>query len=349
MSRSKNDNDTLPWIEKYRPENIESIYVDKQIKNQIKKMIYEKNCPNLILEGSPGVGKTSTIKCTSREIYGNYYKYMVLEMNASDDRGIKIQDTIENFRKTYVHIKDEDINKVAKFKMVILDEADNMTDKAKHIISSFIKKNYNDIRFVFTCNTKVNIISAIQSGCHIIKYPPLSDDIILKQLTNICELEGLIKSKKNNKKIKKGLTAITKISNGDMRHAINILQLTHNRFKSITEDNVYEIYDRPHPQKSKDIIMLCYNNDLSSALQKIIEMRKSGYSGTDIALGLTMALRLDICDIPENIKIDFWKCISYSLYNISKGLDASLLQISACIADMCKITLNKENQKVSCR
>jgi hypothetical protein len=78
-------------------------------------------------------------------------------------------------------------------------------------------------------------------------------------------------------------------------------------------------------------------------------MRKSGYSGTDIALGLTMALRLDIYDIPENIKIDFWKCISYSLYNISKGLDASLLQISACIADMCKITLNKENQNVSCR
>ena len=72
------------------------------------------------------------------------------------------------------------------------------------------------------------------------------------------------------------------------------------------------------------------------ALQKIINMREQGYSGTDIALGLMFALKLDICnDIPNHIKIEFMKNISYALYNISKGLDSSLLQISACIADMC--------------
>lgn len=345
MSLKKDLIDNLPWIEKHRPRKIDNISIDFQIKKQIKKMIFSKDCPNLILEGPPGVGKTSTIKCAAREIYGKYYKYMVLEMNASDDRGIRIQDTIENFRKAYVVIDDHDKYKIAKFKMVILDEADNMTDKAKYIISGFLKNNVNDVRFVFTCNTKVNIISAIQSGCHIIKYPSLTNNIIKKRLTEICAIEGIIypnMEKKILKRTKKGINAISQITNGDMRHAINILQLTYNRFGLISEHNVYSIHDKPHPEKSRDIIDCCYKNNLPDALNKVVNMRNMGYSGSDIAMGLTLSLRLDICShIPEDIKIEFWKCISYSLYNISKGLDSSLLQISACIADMCDIATKK--------
>ena len=123
----------LPWIEKHRPGKINNVKIDSQIKKQIKKMIENKDCPNMILEGPPGVGKTSTIRCIAREMYGKYYKDMVLEMNASDERGIKIQESIENFRRAFVNVQEDD--NVPTFRMVILDEADNMTDKAKHIIS----------------------------------------------------------------------------------------------------------------------------------------------------------------------------------------------------------------------
>ena len=331
---------SLPWIEKHRPSKIHSVKIDKQIKNQVEKMIDNKDLPNLILEGPPGVGKTSTIKCIARAIYGRYYKDMVLEMNASDDRGIKIQDSIENFRKAFVHIADEDKDTVPVFKMVILDEADNMTDKAKHIISGFIGNCVNDLRFAFTCNAKDNIISAIQSGCHIVKYPPLKDDIVKARLREICVLEKVITDdmkKSHIKSIEGGIDAIAQITNGDMRFSINILQLTHNRFNDISASKVYEIHDKPHPEKSKEIIKYCIAEDLGKAIEKILDMRRRGYSGTDIALGLRFALRLDICsDIPEVIKIEFWKCISYSSYNISKGLDASVLQIASCVADMCK-------------
>src|SRR5439155_1629010 len=197
----------------------------ERIKKQIAMMIVHKDLPNIILEGPPGVGKTSTIKCVARAIYGRYYNDMVLEMNASDDRGIKIQETIENFRRAFVHINDDDKDNVPLFKMVILDEADNMTDKAKHIISGFIKNCVDDLRFAFTCNAKDNIIPSIQSGCHIIKYPPLSDEIIMNRLREICTFEGIITESTKKTKIKsieKGIHAITQITNGDMRFAINI-------------------------------------------------------------------------------------------------------------------------------
>lgn len=344
---AKNDKSTLPWIEKHRPGKIGNIKIDEQIKIQVEKMIKRRDVPNIILEGPPGVGKTSTIKCIARDIYGRYYKDMVLEMNASDDRGIKIQEPIESFRKAFVHINEEDKIKIPRFKMVILDEADNMTDKAKHIISGFIKNCVSDLRFAFTCNSKDNIISSIQSGCHIIKYPPLNDKIIKARLQEICMIEGIITDEINKKELKDingGIDAITQITNGDMRFAINILQLTYNRFNEIRADYVYIIQDKPHPQKSKDIIMCCINGDLGQAIKNVSDMRLSGYSGTDIALGLRLALRLDLCsDIPEPIKIEFWKCISYASYNISKGLDSSPLQISACIADMYKKAHSMQN------
>jgi replication factor C subunit 2/4 len=331
---------SLPWIEKYRPSKMKNVKADEQIRIQVEKMISCKDIPNIILEGPPGVGKTSTIKCIAREIYGKYYVDMVLEMNASDDRGIKIQDSIENFRRSYVHIDKNDKKSTPVFKMVILDEADNMTDKAKHIISGFIKNCVNDLRFAFTCNTKNNIIPSIQSGCHIIKYPPLNDQIVRTRLFEICECENIVTEKTSNKEkktIMNGLEAIAQITNGDMRSAINTMQLTYNRFGSLTLDNVYKINDKPHPEKSRNIIDMCCDNNLAKAIELVIELRKKGFSGTDITMGLRLALRIDICaHIPEQLKIDFWRCISYSSYNISKGLDASILQIVACVADMCK-------------
>lgn len=336
----KKELDNLPWIEKHRPYRFENVKVDDQIKTEVQRMISNKDLPNIIMEGPPGVGKTSTIKCIAREIYKKYYNNMVLEMNASDDRGISIQDSIENFRKAYVHIDEQDKTIIPKFKMVILDEADNMTDKAKHIISSFVKNAINDLRFAFTCNIKDNISTSIQSGCHIVKYPPLADNIIKDRILEICKIEGIINKNTDEqhlKQITKGIHAITQITNGDLRTAINKLQLTYNRYNDISDDMVFKINDKPHPQKSKEIIVCCLNQNLGEAMKKVLDMRQKGYSGTDICLGLHLALRIDICnDIPEIVKIEMWKCIGYSSYNISKGLDSSVLQISACISDMYK-------------
>jgi replication factor C subunit 2/4 len=350
MSNNDKQTNTLPWIEKHRTMKLNDIKINKYIKNQLDMMIKKYDMPNIILEGPSGVGKTSTIICIARELYKKYYKYMVLEMNASDNRGIEIFTIIDNFRKLFVNIEEQDKKHVPQFKMIILDEADNMTEKAENIISSFIK-NYSDkIRFAFTCNSKENIISSIQSNCYIIKYPPLEDKIIVSRLQEICLIENIITKTTNKKNIKAtidGLNCIATITNGDMRRAINVLQITYCRFGIINVENVYNVQDIPQPEQLKYIIVNCINGDISSALKKVIEIRHSGYSGTDIIIGLRNILRIDICsDIDEKTKMEISKCIHHAYNNIAHGLDSSVLQITACIADIYKNTYIKQLSSV---
>ena len=83
-------NDTIPWIEKYRPKNIKEIVYHDEIRNTLVKLINNNKFPHTIFFGPPGTGKTSTILACAREIYGESFKSMVLELNGSDDRGIKV-------------------------------------------------------------------------------------------------------------------------------------------------------------------------------------------------------------------------------------------------------------------
>jgi len=346
--------DSLPWIEKYRPYDIKQLSLSEYTRERIANMISKKNIQNIILKGPPGVGKTSTVRCLARELYGSYYEHMVMELNASDDRGISIKDAIENFRRSYVHIRDEDKELKGICKLVILDEADNMTDKAKYIITTFLENNSDEIRFAFTCNTKNNILPSIQSRCLMLNYQKIPNKIIYQRLYGICRVEKIITPNMDQsilKKIESGLNAISEITDGDLRNAINMLQLTYNRFGAISRADVYEIYDKPRPELSREIISACIRNDMGTALQKAIDMKLNGYSGMDIALGMILALKMTICDdIPEHQRIGFMKTISYTMYCISKGVD-TVLEMSACISELCMIaqknsTVDVQNKKI---
>lgn len=327
--------DDLPWVEKYRPTTLGSLVLSEQILIRVNKMIEQKELQNIILEGPPGVGKTSTIKCIATKLYGPYVRDMVLELNAADDRGIKIYDAIENFMRSYIHIKDEDKHKYAEHKLVILDEVDNMTNKAKYIVSKFIENKASRVRFALTCNIKSNILPSIQSKCVSISYPKLSPEFIYKKLVAISRRENIF-SKSSNENNLHGMRTISMISDGDLRTAINMLQLTYNRFKEISEQHVYEIYDKPRPAYAIEIIRECCNDDVCGAMKKIMDMKQSGYSGMDIMLGLIVALKMPNCnEISEKNKISLMKVVSHTLYNISKGIDTQL-QLVACCADMCE-------------
>lgn len=311
-----------PWIEKYRPVKVNDLVLDEVVHKKIKKIVNDRIMPNMIITGVPGVGKTTTILCIARNLLGKYFKEGVLELNASDERGIKtVQESIEYFCKK--KLKTDETK--SQHKLILLDEADNMTLKAQQYIYNLMDTHINSTRFAFTCNDSTKIIEAIQSRCTILKYVRLSNEQMIHRLKIICEKENVPYEVQ-------GLDAIIAISQGDLRKAINCLQLTFNGYTNINVENVYKLCDKPPAVVLKNIFIACKNKDVRSAFRLVSELTEKGYSSSDISYSMVSALKdLDIFD--EKVKIRYMKEINNACLIIGKGVNTSL-QLNGCIASL---------------
>ena len=252
------NNDTLPWVEKYRPKTLNEIYGNDIIKNALIQYLKLKQLPHLLLYGQSGTGKTSIINAYAREAYKDYYSFMVLQINASEERGIEI---IRNKVKNFVTTKS--IYKEQPFKLVILDEADSMTFSAQSMLRRIIEDFTENARFCLICNRIKNIDPAIQSRCINFKFATLDKTIITEKLNLIC--------KKNNIKITvDGIEFINKISKGDMRKAINNLQSLAMSYSLINAENVSQFFGYPTQNNIDYIYDITQKNKLEIA-HKIIK------------------------------------------------------------------------------
>jgi replication factor C subunit 2/4 len=319
-----------PWIEKYRPSKLEDIILDENTQKRVKKIIEDREMTNIILPGVPGIGKTTTIKCIATALYGKYANIAVLELNASDDRGIKsVQEKIVTFCKKRMDLNDKDNcldnKKYAEHKLIFLDEADNMTNKAQRLINNLMEKYHKTTRFAFTCNSSSDIIEGIQSRCIILRFHRLRKEQIVERLTKICELENLNIRKKS-------LDTLAEISDGDLRCAINNLQLVNRSYSKINIENIYKICSKPQPEILKTIVDSCIKKDFINAKNIVFNLKKIGYSESDIILGLIQLLKTNDT-IKEDIRIKYMDKICYCAYLISKGL-ATDIQLIACISSL---------------
>jgi replication factor C subunit 2/4 len=323
--------DTTPWVEKYRPIELIDLVVEKNTLNKIKKIIDDRNMPNIIFTGVPGIGKTTTVQCIALKLLGDYYSQAVLELNASDDRGIKnVQESIIYFCKKQLDIISDKNNRYANHKIVLLDEADNMTKKAQQLINTLMEQYHDTTRFAFTCNNSSDIIEAIQSRCIIFRYKRLSNEQIKNRLLYVCEKEGITYHGD-------GLDAIVTTSQGDMRQALNNLQVTYNGYTTITASNVYKLCDKPHPLTIKNLFIACSKKDVKSALKYLNELRNNGYSSSDISLSMINTLKsLQIDEIDEKNKISFMNEIAKTCLIINKGVNTPL-QLTGCVTSMCTL------------
>ena len=315
-----------PWIEKYRPTKVDDLVLDSGTHNKIKKFIQDKIMPNIIITGVPGIGKTTTILCIAKNLLGKFFKEGVLELNASDERGVKIvQESIEYFCKKKMDIDDE----FSKHKLILLDEADNMTKKAQQAINNLMEQYHGTTRFAFTCNNSSEIIEAIQSRCIIFRYCRLSNEQIINRLKIICQLEHV-------QYTEEGLQAIATTAQGDLRQAINNLQLTFNGYITVIPDNVYRLCDKPHPLIIQSIFISCSKKDIKVALGYLIDLGNKGYSSSDISLSMLNTLKnINPNIIDEHTKIKYMEEISKACLVISKGMNTPL-QLTGCIAALCK-------------
>eukprot|EP01083_Nonionella_stella_P010329 29434_1 len=279
------------WVEKYRPSELKTIISHTSIINTISKLVSARKLPHLLLYGPPGTGKTTTILASARELNGKAWKSMTLELNASDERGINIiRDRIKTFASTKQIFSNG-------FKLIILDEADAMTSSAQFALRRVIEKYTKNTRFCLICNYVNKIIPALQSRCTKFRFAPLKDNDITGRLRHIADEESV-------ELTEDGMKSILRLSNGDMRRCLNILQSAHTSHATVDEKAVYETTGCPKPKQIEHITNCLLNQDFAGSFKEIYElMIENGLALTDIITGiyqLVIRMKLDsviLCQI----------------------------------------------------
>ncbi|KAI2603705.1 DNA replication factor C-like protein [Hypoxylon sp. NC1633] len=313
-------------VEKYRPVFLDDVVGNTETIERLKIIAKDGNMPHVIISGMPGIGKTTSVLCLARQLLGDAYKEAVLELNASDERGIDVvRNRIKGFAQKKVTLPP------GRHKIIILDEADSMTSGAQQALRRTMEIYSNTTRFAFACNQSNKIIEPLQSRCAILRYGRLTDAQVVKRLLQIIEAEKVQYSDD-------GLAALVFSAEGDMRQAINNLQSTHAGFDFVSGDNVFKVVDSPHPIKVQAMLKACYEGNVDSALDTLRELWDLGYSSHDI-ISTMFKVTKTIPTLSEHSKLEFIREIGFTHMKILEGVQ-TLLQLSGCVARLCKINMD---------
>lgn len=311
----------LPWVEKYRPHLLKDIVGNEETVERLQQIAQDGNMPHMIISGLPGIGKTTSIHCLAHEMLGDSYSQAVLELNASDDRGIDVvRNTIKHFAQKKCHLP------AGRHKIIILDEADSMTAGAQQALRRTMELYSNSTRFAFACNQSNKIIEPLQSRCAILRYSKLSDEQVLKRLLEIIKAE-------NVEYTNDGLEAIIFTAEGDMRQAINNLQSTVAGHGLVNGDNVFKIVDSPHPLIVKKMLLAETLDESVDCLRD--ELWDKGYSAVDI---VTTCFRVtkNLFQVKEPVRLEMIKEIGITHMRILEGV-STYLQLASMLAKIHKL------------
>jgi replication factor C small subunit len=308
------------WVEKYRPQKISELVNQKEIVGSINSMLKNQSeLPHLLFSGSAGIGKTTAALCLSREILGEHWRNYTLELNASDERGINmVRERVKKFSR-FAGLDTE-----IPFKIIILDEADEMTSDAQTALRRIIEDTAKICRFILIANNLSKIIAPIQSRCVVFKFSKISAKETLSQLKSISKKEKVSADEK-------GLNAICDYTDGDLRHAINILQASASS-GSVTESAVKSIVGLTKTKDVQDVLKLALDGKISNARDKMIELIKVyGMSESDFLKYINQA----VFNSKSNNLEGMLETIAKYDYRVLVGANPEI-QLSALLAELAK-------------
>ncbi|CCD22551.1 replication factor C subunit 2 NDAI_0A03940 [Naumovozyma dairenensis CBS 421] len=274
-----------PWVEKYRPKQLDDITAQGHAVSVLKKTLQSANLPHMLFYGPPGTGKTSTILALAKELYGpELMKSRILELNASDERGISIvREKVKNFaRLTVSKPSKNDLENYPcpPYKIIILDEADSMTADAQSALRRTMETYSGVTRFCLICNYVTRIIDPLASRCSKFRFKPLDATNSIGRLEYVAREESV----QYDDDVMK---CILDISEGDLRRAITLLQSASKRIlytgeKQVTSASVKELAGVIPDDVFQVVIDKVSKNDVNETIEYVNEFIKSGWSAASV-------------------------------------------------------------------
>lgn len=278
---------TLPFAERFRPKVLDDVLSHESVISTLKIYLKTRRIPHLLFYGPPGTGKTSTIESFLRELYGDeYYPYMVMNINASEERGIDVvRGKIKNFVSTKPIRTDA---QVPIFKFVILDEADAITLEAQAMLRIVIESNTKYARFCLICNCVKKINLAIQSRCKIFKFSPLDTMNVNKKIDSVCSINSI-------QVTNSGKLMIWELSKGDMRKVLHLLQVISMNHKKIDAKTISDFMKYPSKKCIDTIYDIMKTKNLNTMVDELKKQKNdNSYSVKDIMTEISDRIFLDI-------------------------------------------------------
>lgn len=307
------------WAEKYRPKSLTQMANQREIVERLKSFVKSRNVPHCIFAGPPGTGKTTAALCLAHDLYSGTWREHLLELNASDERGINV---VRENVKTFARVRT--MGEIP-FKILVLDEADNMTSDAQQALRRTMERYTETCRFILIANYSGKIIEPIQSRCAPFRFTYLPRGEQDTYLKHIAENEKV-------QLLEDGLDAVYQVCGGDLRKAINALQAAASLGKPINSETVYSVVGRANPEDVHVIIKIAMDGNFVEARKKLREMIvKYGVAGTDIVKQIHRELfRLDIS---ENWKVKLADIVGEVDFRLVEGADEEV-QLSALLAKL---------------
>ena len=305
------------WVEKYRPKSLDEVVGQEEIVERLKAYAKTGNLPHLLFAGPAGTGKTTSAIALARDMFGEDWRQNYFELNSSDERGIET-----------VRTKVKEIARLApfggtNFKIIFLDEADNLTADAQAALRRTMETYSKTSRFVLSANYSSRLIEPIQSRTAVFRFRPLKPEAIAEYIGRIAKAEKL-------KVTDDGMEALVYVAEGDMRRAVNALQVAASLGSTVDADVLYKVSSTIRPEEVKALIEKALEGEFLRAREVLDKLLiEYGLSGEDIVRQLHRTV-FDL-NIPDESKVRLLDRIGETDFRLTEG-SSERIQIESLLA-----------------